>query len=592
MTKLVKRFVEEYKAILDMKKAYNFKNYIAKPIKNTIISVVILTTILAGAGYLFSLYKNIHYVLITFNTIVVCSFVIYKATKELQFMNQFKITYKVWIPIFLDVLYLLAIIFTLYSGITLLLFREVFNTMFIILTIVIGLMFNVIYYNLSEGLRIKYKIKDKRTNIFLFSLWLFLLHLVLFFMIDVKNISVAFTINSLIILALLYVKKLFNKIYLNNRENVYSILVLLSVFLIIYVARTGITSERENIFVEKQLNQVEVILESDVDLCYHKDIVYYQQDNALHILNSDLEEMDVIEPDIDNILRYFYDFDDHLKVVILSDDQTGISDHNIDYYHRYELYDISNIDNPILEKTFVINTFDYIELLPYDDEYILFEHQLYYSNYYTTDFDIIVFDHDELLYQDNHKIAFIKDSTLYYPNSNESIHSFGTPFAVYNNGKYIINGEEDDTINIVNLDDYLNDDIDSGVIIKDLEFDRSDIKHFYFDGKYFYISFYINYSDKLTKGNYLYIYNQKGKLIQNMKTDNLVFYTDTGFYTRVRDDGESDTKIVSLNSSNLISYNVIATSKTFDNNSFIILFTMLIFMPDIVYIIKRSGRYA
>ena len=81
MTKLVKRFVEEYKAILDMKKAYNFSNYIAKPIKNTFYSVVILTAVLAGAGYLFSLYKNIHYVLIAFNTIVVCSFVIYKAKK-------------------------------------------------------------------------------------------------------------------------------------------------------------------------------------------------------------------------------------------------------------------------------------------------------------------------------------------------------------------------------------------------------------------------------------------------------------------------------------------------------------------------------
>ncbi|XFA98574.1 hypothetical protein ACAG96_06835 [Candidatus Izemoplasma sp. B36] len=592
MTKLVKRFVEEYKAILDMKKAYNFNNYIAKPIKNTFYSVVILTAVLAGAGYLFSLYKNIHYVLIAFNTIVVCSFVIYKATKELQFMNQFKITYKLWTPVLLDIIYILAIIFTLYSGITLLLFKEVFNAIFITLTIVFGLMFNILYYNLSEGLRIKYKIKNKRTNIFLFSLWLFLLHLVLFFMIDIKNISLAFTINSLIILALLLVKKIFNRIYLNNRENVYSILALLSVFLIIYVARTGLTSERENIFVEKQLNQVEVVLEGDVELCYHKDIVYYQQDNALHILNSDLEEIDVIEPDIDNILRYFYDFEDHLKVVILSDDQTGISDRHIDYYHRYELYDISNIDNPMLEKTFVINTFNYIELLPYDNEYILFEHQFYYSNYYTTDYDIIVFDNDEILYQDNHKIAYIKDSILHYINSNESIHSFGNPYTFYNNGKYIINGEDSETINIVDFDDYLNDDTDSGVIIEGVN--RSNIKYFLFDGEYYYISFYPLYGNNdLFSENYFYIYNHKGKLIQEMITyDDSVFFTDTGFYTRVDRDGETDIKIVSLDSNNLISYNVIATSKTFDANSFIILFTLLIFMPDVVFIIRRSGRYA
>lgn len=579
MKTILNRFVIAYKAILHMKQVYHFNDFIAKPIKNTSISVVILTAILLSGGYVFRLFENIHFVFISLNTIIVCSFVIYQATKELQFKFHHQVNYRTSYAVLLNLIYIFSILFTVNAGLLLLLFVNLVSVLFLILMLTLGLLMNVIYLILSSSVGLEVK----STNVLIISIWIFLLYLVLFYAIDIKHISIALSLNTFIVGIIVFMEHQLKKLYHMNLETVIALLFTMLVILVIYMGRINPSYHPQSVFIENQLNEKHIMLHSDHDFEIHKDTLYAQEGNVLYLYSLNLKPLSAIDPGFDHVVQYYFDFDDHLKVIIYSNDQSGLDDTNNAF--RYEQYDISNIENPILEHTFVSSSLLGKTFINIEDELIMIEEMSSNEIYNAECLDQVQLGENRILYQDDYKLVFVKDGFLNYFTSsalNSNIHNY----ASYSNGKIIIDGDNDDTVTIIDIEDYLLDRDDSKITLDDMILRY--IENFHFDGKKYYLftdtsTNYFSY--KLT---YFHVYDDIGKSIHHVETDYHVFFNETGIYTYQLDSNGIDLNTVTVDSNRMITYQMITIHSTFNQTAFLMMLWLLVLIPAVI-ILKMRG---
>lgn len=210
--KILNNFVEEYKAILTMKKAYKDNNNRKDSIVKTLSLTLIMAVISILTALIFKTTENLGYLFTMLNGIVLGSFIVYRILNEIKVRTQLKRNYQIRYLIITDTLEL-TIILSLLTVIILLAMFDASVSYFVFISYIFVLVLSMIARGiLEESLKKTNFYITRLHRIILSAIYFTLMYYSIGFIIDGVSLVVG-TVLTYLLVSLIYIYKLmFNEV--------------------------------------------------------------------------------------------------------------------------------------------------------------------------------------------------------------------------------------------------------------------------------------------------------------------------------------------------------------------------------------------
>lgn len=592
MKNYINNFVARYKAILMIKKDQYFASKKSNVVKDVTLSTLLIVLVFGGLALVFGLSKNIHYVFISVNIIIVGSFIIYKVLRERKLQHTHDLEYSTWLAVSYDIAYFIGILSIVQSILILFLFMKVLSILLLIFVLLIGIFANGYVYLMYSRI---IELESYQSNMFVTSLWLISLYVSLFYVLDIRSIALGYIIVTAMV-SLLY----FYRLHLRTKNSFISSLSAYTLLLFgaIFFRYAVLSYDRADYvnktpFLSATLEYGDAL--SDIynaDFFEFQDHIFYQKDGRLFEYDNAMQFLQEWTPSLSNI-QYYFATDDTLYVVT-----SLYPDKPIDGMLRYEaiLYDITDKNAPIQVSSYLQNTRDNVEMMISIDNQ-LFQIQTGYNDKLILspiDGDSIYpyeFEDGEILYQTPSIIVYVLDQNFYMLRNQQSGYSILNK--VYSNGKYLYTSSKESCIVDV-TDDFLWDESS----VQCFNQDWSYLSGFYYDMNHYY--FLVRYQD--ARDRVLKVYTKNLKLIEEARdVENFYFTQDLFIASKVNsttlydEDGnangiETIESFFTINPNNLVHYEINGVSP-FANNYAFLIGILIIFSLPINLPLFKGGDY-
>ena len=575
MKTTLNRFVEEYKAILNMKKIYHFDDSKINVFKELFLSLTIAVIVFLGIGLLFHMLTSLHYVSIVIDILIVGSFILYKTLIEVQFKLKTGLKYSLIYAMGYEVLYIIGAVMIMNTIVLLFLFSSIVSWILIILVAIIGFI-SILFCGVYEK-EIGYSYENNTRVLFL-GIWLALIQILVLYLLPIKIMTLSYFLSAMLTFLLWFGKDIthFSIEFVSNvKSYLYLLLVL---FTGIYIFMTISFLETKVSFLEDHANLVNLNLEIDVnDIFTHDNHYYYQDGNILNEYDSNMNLIQEIDPQLGQVLYYYFD-NNNLKVLILDSDQGNVSlpEYNSDQLRRVTQYDLSDINQPSMDMNFIY-------LL--DSKIFTYQNNVYWVesnklNVYLiklpNEEKINLLNFNQVVVDTKEEAIIYKDGVYMYLFSFDRLNRYRTrTLWYYSNGKTIHFFQENykNYFTVTTIENYVNN-VESYQYKSKYDFN---VDGFIAANDLYYIK------DTL---NQLYVYDEKMNQVAKINNLDNFIMTDNSLITTKYDGSKPYLYIAQLD--NLYKVVMNGESRLFDSTALLLMFSLLVFLPLETNLLKRG----
>lgn len=597
MKRFLQSFVLEYRAVLDMKKKYDFNHFRVKAKYNSLISFVLACFIFTGIGFLFN-ESDIHYIYMSINIIVLGTFLMNRLSREIPFKHHYKLDYKIRTQIIYELLYVTIVTLFTNELISLILFRSMTSVIYLMTQGIILIACLIVYFELDQEIYYQGKrySAPRRTNVLLTVSLFTIQYIVLLYALDIESISLSYIVASVLVYLPYTLISLYFQMdihHLQFKNYLTALLICIILFSVLSMGNQDNYIQREFLsgkYMYNETLQIETELEFKPykdDIYFTNHFIYIEVDNILYKYNPSLELVETFD---------YRTTSTYIKYQVYTDDQIYL-------YQSEVIEDNSNISTDYLCR--ISNIADQTNIIEYPSKIIDSINDTYDMQYYNEDFYV------------SYELEDLNDRILLYQDDFNFIGFYDGPYtneiyrvsSVYSKGNVLLNIRNSDTNNdelfLIDAEDYvqyLNEDEDifeEQLQLLEIEVppleqtDSYDIRyelHNYYDNE---DQYYININD------YICVYDSDFNLINqskvvNTSNDSTIIFSDFGFYEFTHGENSNDEhSYISLKSLDIDYLNnqyVVGEFNILNSTSLILIYTLLLSINIEIPGLKNGGE--